>query len=119
MDDLCCLSPSFEAHLKSLEQVFAGLPAAGLTLKPSKIQFGPREINYLGLIISANGITIGRDCVQAICDPPAPSYTKESCSVLGMVNFVRRFIENCAEVTEPLVELTRKDFVTRKRFYAA
>ena len=32
---------------------------------------------------------------------------------------VRRFVPNFAEVTAPLVELTRKDFVTRPRFKKA
>ena len=34
---------------------------------------------------------------------------------LGTLNYVRRFIDSCAEITAPLVELTRKDFVKNDR----
>ena len=52
MDDIICLNSTFEAHLKSLEQMFSALQAAGLTLKPTKLQFGEKEIEYLGHVIS-------------------------------------------------------------------
>ena len=52
MDDIICLNSTFEDHLKSLEQMFSALQAAGLTLKPTKLQFGQKEIEYLGHVIS-------------------------------------------------------------------
>ena len=47
--DLISPDSAFEAHLKSLEQAFSALQAADLTLKPTKLQFGQKEIDYLGL----------------------------------------------------------------------
>ena len=44
MDDLCVLSATWENPLKSLESMFAALQAAGLTLKPSKLAFGPKSV---------------------------------------------------------------------------
>ena len=44
MDGIVFLNSTFEAHLKSLEQMFSALQAAGLTLKPTKLQFGQKEI---------------------------------------------------------------------------
>ena len=35
---------------------------------------------------------------------------------LGTLNYVRRFIDGYAEITAPLVELIRKDFVKKDRF---
>ena len=35
------------------------------------------------------------------------------------MDFVRRFVPNFAEVTAPLVDLTRKKFATRSRFKKA
>ena len=44
MDDLICINHTFKDHLASLEKMFAALQAAGLTLKPSKVQFGQKEL---------------------------------------------------------------------------
>ena len=52
MDDIICPSSTFEDHLKSLEQMFSALQAAGLTWKPSKLQFGQKRIEYVGHVIS-------------------------------------------------------------------
>ena len=61
MDDLIACSSTWEAHLLSLERMFLALQAAGLTLKPSKLQFGSKQVKYLGPVISEHGITIGDD----------------------------------------------------------
>ena len=76
MDDLCVLSATWENHLKSLESMSVALQAAGLTLKPSKLAFGPKSVVYLGHVISAEGVSIGKDrikAIQKIYQPPLPS----------------------------------------------
>ena len=45
VDDLICINHTFESHLISLEKMFAAMQAAGLTLKPSMIQFGQKEVD--------------------------------------------------------------------------
>ncbi|CAB1102857.1 unnamed protein product [Ectocarpus sp. CCAP 1310/34] len=119
MDGFCVLSATFENHMKSLESMFVALQAAGLTLKPSKISFGPKSIEYLGHIISAEGISVGKDRIKAVQNLPTPRCLKDLRSVLGVVNFVRRFIPDYAEITNPLVELTRKEYATKSRFVKA
>ena len=59
MDDCICCSSTWTGQLQLLENMFKALQAAGLTLKPSKVQFGPREVKYLGQILTADGIRIG------------------------------------------------------------
>ena len=66
MDDIIACSATWEDHLRLLEDVFRALQTAGLTLKPSKIHFGPKEIQYLGHVLSANGIRMGKDRIKAI-----------------------------------------------------
>ena len=76
-----------------------------LTLQPFKIHFGPKEVQYLGHVLSADGICMGGDRIKAVIDLKTPTTIKELRSVLGTVNFVRKFIPNLAP---PLVALTRK-----------
>ena len=114
MDDLIACSPTWEAHLLLLERMFSALRAAGLTLQPSKLQFGSEQVKYLGNVISEHGTTIGDDRVKAISELPEPKNIKELRSLLGTLNFVRRFVLEYADVTAPLVELTKKQYKQRR-----
>ena len=116
MDDLCVLSATWENHLKSLESMFVALQTAGLTLKPSKLAFGPKSVAYLGHAFWAEGVAVGEDRIKVIQELPNPTCIKDLRSVLGVMNFVRLFVPNYAEITAPLADLTRKDFATRPRF---
>ena len=108
MDDVIACSATWEAHLILLEDTFCALQTAGLTLKPSKIHFGTKEVQYLGHVLSADRIRLGEDRTKAIIGLKTPTTIKELRSVLGAINFVRKFIPNLATIIEPLVVLTRK-----------
>ena len=88
--------------------MFRALQTAGLTLQPSKIHFGPKEVQYPGHVLSADGIRMGKERIKAVIDLKIPTTIKESRSVLSTVNLVRKFIQNLAPIIEPLVALTRK-----------
>ena len=114
MDDVIAYSATWEAHLKLLKDMFRALQTAGLTLKPAKIHFGPKIVQYLGHVLSADGIRMGEDRIKAIIDLKTPTTIKELRSILGTVNFVRKFIPNLATIIEPLVALTRKSVANLK-----
>ena len=76
MDDCICYSSTWTGHLQLLENMSTALQAAGLTLKPSKVQFGPREVEYFGRILTVDGIRIGEDRVKAIVDLPTSKTIK-------------------------------------------
>ena len=114
MNDVIACSATWEAHLKLLEDMFCALQTAGLTLKPSKIHFGPKEVQYLGHVLSADGIRIGENRIKAVIHLKTPTTIKELRSVLGTINFVRKFIPNLAPIIEPLVALTRKSVANLK-----
>ena len=115
MDDVIACSATWEAHLRKLEDMFRALRAAGLTLKTPKIHFGPKEVHYFGHVLSADGIRMGEDRIKAITDLKTSTTIKEIRSVLGTINFVRKFIPNLATITDPLVALTRKSVANSKK----
>ena len=88
--------------------MFRAPQTACLTLKPSKIYFGPKEVQYLGHVLSANGISMGEDRIKAIINLETPTSIKELRFVLGTINFVRKFIQNMATIIESLAVLTRE-----------
>ena len=107
MDDVIACSATWEAHLRLLDDMFRALQTAGLTLKQTKVHFGPKDVQYLEHVLSADGIPMGGDRINAIVDLKTPTTIKELRSVLGTINFVRKFIPNLAPIIEPLVALTR------------
>ena len=114
MDDVIACSAKWEVHLRLLEDVFRALQTAGLTLKSSNIHFGPRNVQYLGHVLSANGIRMSEDRIKATINLKTPTTIKELRSILGSVNFVRKFIPNPATIIEPLVTLPRKSVANLK-----
>ena len=94
--------------------MFRALQTVGLTLKPSKIHFEPKEVQYLGHVLSANGIRMGEDRTKAIIDLKTPTTIKDLRSVLGTINFVRKFIPNLATIIEFLVAFTCKSVTNLK-----
>ena len=71
--------------------MFSAIQAAGLTLKPTKLHFGQKEIEYLGHVISEKGISITADRIKAILALPEPECTKNNRGFLGTLNYFPPF----------------------------
>ena len=81
---------------------------AGLKLKPSKCKLFAREVEFLGHIVSADGIKTDSIKVKAVKDWPMPVSVSEVKSFIGFCSYYRRFIEGFAQIAKPLHRLTEK-----------
>ena len=106
IDDLLVASRDDVEHHHHLALVFERLSMFGVTLNPSKCCFGRTAVDFLGHEISENGIRPLEAHVHAIRDFPPPTTTRQVQRFLGMMNFYRRFIPNCASVVMPPTILT-------------
>ena len=61
-------------------------------------------------------MSLSADRIKAILALPEPECIKDNRRFLGTLNYAPRFIGGYAEITAPLVELTRKDFVEKAAF---
>jgi hypothetical protein len=67
LDDLLCISKlSLEDHLEKLEEVLRRLWDAGLKVNAAKLTFCALEIEYLGYVLTREGIQPQSNKVQAI-----------------------------------------------------
>ena len=66
IDDIIVFSETFEDHIKHLGEVFDKLRKANLKLKISKCEFIKDQMNYLGHIISNDGISVDKQKVEAV-----------------------------------------------------
>lgn len=96
IDDILIPTITIEENLKILKEVLIYLKKYALELNLSKCLFLKKEIEYLGYLITANGITMSKRHIQAIIDFPQPRNVKELQSFLGLTNYFRKFIKDYA-----------------------
>ena len=108
IDDVIVFSSTFEEHLVRLAAVFDRLREANLKLKPSKCHFACASVNFLGFVVTAEGILPDSDKIDAVKTFPAPTSVTEVRSFLGLCNYYRRFVKDFAKIASPLNRLTKK-----------
>ena len=108
LDDLIVYSENIEDHYEHLRSVFELLEKGGLRLKPSKCSYLCKRLTFLGHVISAEGVHVSPDKVEAIKNFKRPTTQKLCRGFLGLVNYYRKFIPNMAEIALPLTQLTKK-----------
>ena len=109
IDDILVFSPTLELHLAHLRTVIERIREAGLKLKPSKCRFICREVEYLGHLVTPEGLKPNFRLVEAVQQFPRPVDVSGVRRFLGMSSYYRRFINNFTRVAEPLRELTRNN----------
>ncbi|CAI7850789.1 unnamed protein product, partial [Closterium sp. NIES-54] len=109
LDDILVYSKTKEEHFKDLEEVFRRLQHNRLITKGYKCEFLKPELEFLGHVVSGDGIKIDPRKVNAIAKWNPPTNITELQSFLGFVNYVRRFVPNMAGVTKPLTDLLHED----------
>ncbi|GFQ68546.1 retrovirus-related Pol polyprotein from transposon 297 [Trichonephila clavata] len=106
LDDIIIVGKSFEEHLSNLRRVFEKLKEAKLKLNPSKCNLFRHEVNYLGHIISADGVRTDPQKVSAVKDWRRPKNVHELRSFLGLCTYYRRFVKGFSSIARPLHRLT-------------
>ena len=101
LDDIIIYSDTKEEHRRRLEAVFQKLAAAGLKLIPSKCFFFKEEIDYLGHVVSREGIFTNPKKVEAVTKWPTPQTVYDVRSFLGFVGYYR-FIKNFSKIAKPI-----------------
>jgi hypothetical protein len=78
LDDLLCISKlSLEGHLEKLEVVLGQLCEAGLKVNAAKLTFCALEIEYLGYVLTRDGIKPQSNKVQVILPIKLPTGVKQ------------------------------------------
>lgn len=108
VDDILVFSRTADEHLMHLENVFSKFREANLTIKLRKSAFGRKEVMFVGYVVTSEGISIDPSRVTAIEEMSAPRNVRELRGFLGMINYDRRFCENFADLTAPLLHLLKK-----------
>ncbi|KAI4891972.1 hypothetical protein NFI96_009139, partial [Prochilodus magdalenae] len=105
IDDLVIWGSTLQEHNERLAKVLHRISHNGLKLNRAKCQFGVQEITFLGDKLSAEGIEPDDRKIKAILSMPRPADKKGVLRVMGMINFIGKFIPNLSVKTSALREL--------------
>ncbi|KAB5521787.1 hypothetical protein DKX38_026106 [Salix brachista] len=96
-------------HLLYLQIIFELLKEHRLVAKRSKCAFGIPQVEYLGHVISKEGVATDPKKIQAVRDWPEPKTVKQLRGFLGLTGYYRRFVKNYGSISKPLTQLLKKD----------
>ncbi len=80
-----------------------------MKLKPSKCSFVRDEVEYVGHVLTPDGVKTNPKLVQAVREFPQPQNVREVRRFQGLSSYYRRFIPQFAAIAQPLHRLTRKN----------
>lgn len=106
LDDILIYSKPGQDHDAMVQQVLERLRSANLFANAKKCEFDKSQVEYLGFIISSQGVQMNPKKFSTIVDWPVPNTVKKIQSFLGFTNFYRRFIHHYADLVLPLNSLT-------------
>ncbi|VVA38750.1 PREDICTED: reverse mRNAase, partial [Prunus dulcis] len=87
IDDILVYCNSQKAHMKHLEIVLKTLRRRQIYAKFSKCQFWLDKVSFLGHMISAEGIYVDPQKIEAVLNWPRPTSVTKIRSFLGLVRY--------------------------------
>jgi len=108
IDDIIIHSNSLEEHATHLEKVLQRLDEVNFRVNPEKITILAKSLEYLGFLVSKDGITLSEGRRQGLRDIKIPTNKKELKSFLGKAGWNRDHIDRYAEIVGPLQSMTGK-----------
>ena len=109
LDDILIFSKTQEEHDEHVRQVLQRLQEYGLYAKLEKCSFDRNQVEFLGYIVSPEGISMDPAKVQTILEWETPQSVRDVQCFLGFANFYRKFIRNYSKKVLPLTQLTHKN----------
>jgi hypothetical protein len=109
IDDILIYSKTKEEHAEHLGRVLELLRRERLYGKFSKCEFWLDRVQFLGHVVSKDGIHVDPSKIDAVKNWRRPETPTEVRQFLGLAGYYRRFIEGFSKIALPLTQLTQKD----------
>ncbi|BHF81966.1 hypothetical protein SprV_0802510200 [Sparganum proliferum] len=105
IDDLLVAIRNGEEHKEHLALVFDRFDMFGVVINPCKCVLGVPSLEFLGHQVDSEGLRPHPSKVDAVRNFPPPTSKRQLQRFLGMVNFYRRFLPNCADLMLPITKM--------------
>ena len=111
IDDIIIYSSTIREHVDHLRQVVRLHASVGMKLNLNKCHIMRNEVEYLGHLVSREGIQMIPSYVDRIMDWPLPETGKDLASFLGFTGYYRSFIKEYSFLTAEMNKLKKDDKV--------
>jgi hypothetical protein len=101
-------STSLEEHIQSIRKIFETLRKWNLKIQFDKCSFLAKETEYLGHILTPEGVKPNPNKIQNIINLKLPTTQKQIKSFLGITGYYRKFVKDYAKVAQPLLKYLKK-----------
>src|SRR5271168_5485414 len=108
-DDILIYNKSWKDHVQHVDMVLKLLDEKQLYAKNSKCFFGVQEVEYLGHIVSHEGVKVDPRKIKAIKEWKIPTSIKHLRGFLRLTGYYRKFVKNYGRIAAPLKTLLKKD----------
>ncbi|CAI7859562.1 unnamed protein product [Closterium sp. NIES-54] len=109
LDVILIYSKNMKEHVEHLRKVFEILRKNKFYVKLSKSDFALKKVQFLGHMVSAEGVHVDLRKIEAIKKWKLPENMKELQQFLGFTNYYNRFVPQYAKIAAPLTDLLKKD----------
>ena len=104
-DDIALFSDSWTHHIDLIKKVCIIFEWAGFKVNPNKCDWEKQEVEFLGYLITPDGLKPLQSKIKAILAMKKPKNLKQLCSFLGLVTFYRDMWPQWSHVLTPLTNL--------------
>lgn len=108
LDDIIVFGNSLQQHLDNLNKVLRRLIEANLKVQVDKCEFLQKQCEFLGHVVTEDGIKPNPNKIEKILTWPLPKTTKQIKGFLGLLGYYRKFIKDFAKLTKPLTKCLKK-----------
>ncbi|CAI7853836.1 unnamed protein product, partial [Closterium sp. NIES-53] len=109
LDDILIYSRDMKQHIEHLRRVFEILRREKFYVKLSKSEFALKKVQFLGHMVSAQGVHVDPKKIEAVRTWKTPENVKELQQFLGFANYYNRFVPQYAKIATPLTNLLKKN----------
>ena len=102
VDDVLIASEDIETQFKNVAAVMDRLKKFGLRCSLKKCEWMKDEVEFLGILITSEGLQPKADKVETIKTWPRSTSYKRLRSIISMFSFNRQHVPHYAEIVEPL-----------------
>lgn len=109
LDDVIVFGRSLKEHITNLGKVLEKLENANLKIQLDKCEFLKKNCEFLGHVITPEGVKPNPDKIKEIQTWELPTTEKQIKQFLGLVGYYRKFIRDYAKLTKPMTKYLKKD----------